>query len=323
MLNKKIEQFDVIIVGGGASGLVAGLFTSRRLLKTLIISQDVGGQAATTPEIENYPGYDKVDGLDLMKNFKSQAEKFGADFRLETVNSIDALPENRYRVNTNTFFAEADMVILAFGLSHRHLNIPGEETHVGKGVFYCAICDPKYYEKKKVVVVGGGSSAVQAALSISELAKQVIIVNVTAALSAETVLVERLKEKNNVQVINNVSAKEIQGKDWLDQIIVTHSDTKKDETIACDCVFVEIGYMAKAEWVKHLVVTDQRNQIIISPNCETNRPGIFAAGDITTIAFKQVIISAGEGAKAALQAFQYHLAKEGKRAGNIDWGKKK
>lgn len=323
MMDKKIEKYDVVVVGGGASGLVAGLFTSRRILKTLIISQDIGGQAATTPEIENYPGYDKVDGLDLMKKFKSQAEHFGAKFRLETVESIESLPENRYRINANTFSAEAEAVILAFGLSHRHLNIPGEAEHVGKGVFYCAICDPKYYEGKKAVIVGGGSSAVQAALSISELAKEVLVVNVTGALNAETILCQRLKERKNIKVILNATVKEIRGNDWLKNISILHKENNREESLACDCVFVEIGYVAKADWVKGLVETDQRNQIKISPNCETNKSGIFAAGDITTIAFKQVVISAGEGAKAALQAHQYLLTKQGKRAGNIDWGKKK
>ncbi|RJO59449.1 hypothetical protein C4546_02020 [Candidatus Parcubacteria bacterium] len=318
-----LEKYEIVVVGGGASGLVAGLFTSRRMLKTLIISQDVGGQAATTPDIENYPGYDKVDGLDLMHKFKNQAEKFGAIFRLETVQSIEPLPENHYRVNTNTFSVETEVVILAFGLSHRHLDIPGEQEYVGKGVFYCAICDPKYYEGKNAVVVGGGSSAAQAALSISELAKQVTVVNLNPALSAENILIQRLNEKSNVKVISNMQTKAIQGKDWVEGILVADKGTKQEQILPCDCVFVEVGYMAKAGWIKDLVKTDQRNQIIISPNCETSRPGIFAAGDITTISFKQVVISAGEGAKAALEAHQYLLAKQGKRAGKIDWGTKK
>ena len=317
------KQYEVIVVGGGASGLTAGMFTARRGYKTLIISQDVGGQAATTPDIENYPGMETVNGLDLMKKFKAQAEKFGAAFSLDTVTAIQESAPGMYSVTAATQTVLAPVVILAFGLSHRHLNVPGEEKLSGHGLLYCSICEAHYYKGKDVVVVGGGSSAVQAATTLSHLAKRVTLLNVNEHLTAEAITIQRMTEKENIKVIAQAETKEILGDDHVTGIRILHKDTQQQEDIPTDVVFVEIGYMAKAEWVKGFVDTDQRGQVKISPNCETSKPGIFAAGDITTITFKQVIISAGEGAKAALEADQFLLAKTGKRGARIDWGAKK
>lgn len=317
------QVYDVIVVGGGAAGLTAGLFATRRSLKTLIVSQDIGGQAATTPEIENYPGIDFVDGFDLMKHFKSQAEKYGATFVLDSVTEVLPQEDTNFLVKTNTQSFVGQTVILAFGLSHRKLEIPGEAEFEGKGVLYCSVCNPLLYTNKDLIVVGGGSSAVQAALSLSKQAKTVTIVNLMPELRAETIVQERIKMQKNISVVNNAESQKVEGDERVTGLTVLHKDTGQKATIPASCIFVEIGYVAKAAWIKGLVDTDQRNQVIISANCETSRPGIFAAGDITTITFKQVVISAGEGAKAALEAEQYLLRKLGKRGARIDWGKKK
>jgi thioredoxin reductase (NADPH) len=317
------EQYEVIVVGGGAAGLTAGMFAARRGYKTIILSQDVGGQAATTPDIENYPGIDFIDGLDLMKKFKAQAERFGATFRFDTVTSLEPQADGTHVVKAATGDVTAPVVILAFGLSHRHLNVPGEAKLSGKGLLYCSICEAHYYKDKTVVVVGGGSSAVQAATTLAHLAKTVTLLNVGEHLTAEAITIKRMMEKENIKVISQAETKEILGEDHVTGIRILHKDTQQTEDIATDVVFVEIGYMAKADWVKGILDTDARGQIKIGPNCVTSRPGIFAAGDVTTITFKQVVISAGEGAKAALEADQYLLTKTGKRGVRIDWGKKK
>lgn len=317
------ELYDVIVVGGGAAGLTAGLFATRRSLKTLIVSQDIGGQASTTPEIENYPGIDFVDGFDLMQKFKSQAEKYGAKFVLDSVVEVVPQDDSNYLVKTNTQSFVGQTVILAFGLSHRKLEIPGEAELEGKGVMYCSVCNPLLYKDKDLIVVGGGSSAVQAALSLSKLAKHVTVVNLMSELRAETVVQERLKQQKNISAIMNAESQKVEGTDSVTGLTIFHKDTSTKETIPASCIFIEVGYVAKAAWIKGLVDTDERNQITVSANCETSRPGILAAGDITTITFKQVVISAGEGAKAALEAEQYLLRKQGKRGARIDWGKKK
>lgn len=315
---------DVVIVGGGAAGLTAGMFAARRSHEVLILSQDIGGQAATTPDIENYPGVDLIDGLELMKKFKAQAERYGAKFQYDTVTAVEPQKDGTHIVVTPTQRIPTRTVILAFGLSHRHLGIPGEEQHNGKGVSYCSICEPSFYDGKDIAVVGGGNSAVQSALLLAAKAKHVTLVNLNPTFNAEAVVLQRLQEAKNITPLINVESKEVVG----DGKVVTglkifHKDTNQEEVLPLERIFVEIGYVAKADWVKGLVETDPRGQIKISANCETSVPGIFAAGDITTITFKQVVISAGEGAKAALEADQYLLKITGKRGARIDWGAKK
>jgi thioredoxin-disulfide reductase len=315
--------YDVIVVGGGAAGLTAAMFASRRGHKTLVLSQDIGGQAATTPDIENYPGIEFIDGMELMQKFKAQGEKYGAAFQFDTVTSIMPQEDGTFFVHTPNSKVQTQTVILAFGLSHRHLNIPGEEKFTGKGVMYCSICEPHIYKDKKVLVIGGGNSAVQAAITLSHLAKDVTLISVSEHLSAEAVIVKRMTDRPNIHVVANAETKEIPGDDFVKGAKIFHKDTQQTEELPADVVFVEIGYMAKADWVKDILETDARGQIKIGSNCETSRPGIFAAGDVTTITFKQVVISAGEGAKSALEADQYLLQKSGKRGIRIDWGKKK
>lgn len=317
-------EYDVVIVGGGAAGLVAALFASRRGRKTLVITQDVGGQAATTPEIENYPGIDFVDGLELMNTFKAQGEKYGAEFRFDSVTKIAKRPDGNFDVVTGAYTILAQTVILAFGLSHRHLNVPGEDEYVGKGVSYCSVCELKLYQDRDVAVIGGGSSAVQAAIRLAEHAKSVVLVNLEEKLRAEKIICERLERKENVRCIHGAQTQEVQGDgNFVTGVKIKYKKDESTEVVPVERVFVEIGYQAKSDWIKGLVKQDARNQIEITKDCETDVPGIFAAGDITTISFKQVVISAGEGAKAALKADQYLLQKQGKRGAFIDWGKKK
>lgn len=317
------KMYDVIVVGGGAAGLTSAMFASRRGYKTLVLSQDIGGQAATTPDIENYPGIEFIDGLELMKKFKAQGEKFGAEFRFDTVTALLPQDDGTYIVRGATGEFHTQVAILAFGLSHRHLNVPGEEKLNGKGLLYCSICEPHYYKQRKVIVIGGGSSAVQAATTLSHLATDVTLISVSEHLTAEAVTVQRMIERSNIHVIANAETKEILGEDHVTGIRIFHKDTQQSEDLTAEVVFVEIGYMAKAGWIKDLLDTDARGQIKIGQNCETSRPGVYAAGDVTTITFKQVVISAGEGAKAALEADQYLLQKTGKRGVRIDWGTKK
>lgn len=317
-------QHDVVIVGGGAAGLTAGLFAARRNHEVLILSQDIGGQAATTPDIENYPGVDLIDGLELMKKFKAQAERYGAKFQYDTVTAVEPQGDGTHVVVTPSQRIATRTVILAFGLSHRHLGIPGEEQYNGKGVSYCSICEPSFYAGKDIAVVGGGNSAVQAALMLAPNAKHVTLVNLNPTFNAEAVVLQRVQDAKNITPLTNVESKEVVGDGKaVTGLRVLRKDTGAEDVIPLERIFVEIGYVAKADWVKGILDTDPRGQIKISPNCETSVPGIFAAGDITTITFKQVVISAGEGAKAALEADQYLLKITGKRGARIDWGAKK
>ncbi len=310
-------KYDVIIVGGAAAGLTAAIYTTRRALKTLVVTQDIGGQAATTPDIENYPGYENIDGLELMGKFKSQAEKYGAEFVYEEVKEVKKDGET-IKVRTNTKEFESRAVILAFGLTHRHLGIPGEEEFIGKGVSYCATCDAPLFKQKDVAVVGGGNSAMDAAILLSKLANKVYLIHRRNEFRGEQVLIDRINEAENIEIIYNSQVKEIKGETVVKNLVLANiNDDSQVKEINLNGVFVEIGYQVKGDLVEGLVDLDAKNQILVNNNNETSTPGIFAAGDVTNISYKQIVISAGEGAKAALQAYKYLNA--GKPTG-VDWG---
>lgn len=310
---------DVIIVGAGPAGLVAALYASRRGLSTLVISQDIGGQAATTGTIENYPGVDTIDGLELMMHFKRQAETYGAKILLEEVTSV-AKHDDEFSIQTHVGTYTSSAVILAQGLTHRHLNVPGEEKFIGRGVSYCATCDAPLFQGKRVVVVGGGNSAMDAALVLSKYASDVTIVTVNEEFRGERVLIDRMQAMPNITAITQGTMKSVDGEDAVSGVTYLHDDQTK--SLPVDGVFVEIGYTVNPGLMKDVVALDGRNQIIVDPATNgTDVPGLFAAGDVTTIAQKQVVISAGEGAKAALAVDQY-LQRLGRkpRSGITDWG---
>ncbi|MFH1597813.1 MAG: thioredoxin-disulfide reductase [Patescibacteria group bacterium] len=314
-------MYDVIIVGAGASGLTAAIYASRRNLKTLVISQDIGGQAATTPEVENYPGFEEMtDGFELMQKFKSQAEKFGAEIKTGEVTGIER-QEHKFIVKTPVENLATESVVLAFGLTHRHLGVPGEENLIGRGVTYCATCDGPLFRDKTIAVVGGGASAMETALYMSEMAKQVYLVHRRDQYRGEEVMLKRLNEAKNIEQVLNSQIEEIKGQDKVEAITVKNNEGIARE-IKVDGVFVEIGLEVKSEFIKGLVDLDEKNQIIIDAINQTNCPGIYAAGDVTNIVYKQIVTSAGEGAKAALSAYQYLQKKKGLPP-QVDWGKKK
>jgi len=326
MATPKARSYDFVIVGGGAAGLAAALYSSRREMKTLIISQDVGGQAATTPDIENYPGVEFIHGATLMENFKKQAEKYGTEFVFESVNKIERDKDDLFTIHTNSFSVKAETVLLAFGLSHRHLGIPGEEEMIGKGVSYCATFDAPLYKGKQVTVVGGGNSAMDAALLLAKIAEKVTVVNKNPEFRGESVLMEKMKAEPKIVTLFGADSKTVldkEGKGRVSHLVIQEAGAENETEIATDGIFVEIGFTVDADWIVGLVDLDERKQIKINANCETNVPGIFAAGDVTTVEYKQIVISAGEGAKASLQAHKYLLQKSGKRSAFIDWGKKK
>jgi len=316
-----MKTYDVIIVGGGPAGMTAALYTSRRGLKTLVVSQDIGGQAAITPEVENYPGFESVGGLELMEKFKKHAEKFGAEFLIDEAQAVNKKEDGNFTVKTASENFNTEAVILAFGLSHQHLNVPGEEQLIGRGVTYCATCDAPLFKGKKVAVVGGGNSAVDAAIYLSEIASQVHLIHRRSEFRAEEFLVNRLSSLTNIEVKLDSVIKEIKGKERVESITVVNvNEDQKNEEITVDGVFIEVGLVVKADFIKGLVNLNERNEIKISSACETSVPGIFAAGDVTAVTYKQIVISAGEGCKAALQAYLYLQEKKGKKgAVMIDW----
>ncbi len=317
-------EFDVIIVGGGAAGLTAALYASRRAMKTLVVTQDIGGQAATTNEIENYPGIGLIDGPALMNNFKEQAAKFGTEFEYAEVVAIEKNINSEgklnfiIRTNTNEFVGHS--LILAYGLTHRHLGVPGEKEFGGKGVSYCATCDAPFFKGKTVAVVGGGNSAVDAALLLAKICPKVYLIHRRQEFRAEAVLLDQLKQPH-IELVLNSEVKEIKGETIVKGLVVYDVENKnKEREISLEGVFVEAGFVVNSSIIEGLVELDERKQIKINLQSETSQRGIFGAGDITTIGHKQIVISAGWGATAALKAYEYLQKERGFRGVNIDWG---
>ncbi len=311
-----MEQiYDVIIVGGGAAGLTAGIYVSRKRLKNAIITVDIGGQTNLTNHIENYPGADAQPGMELMGKFADEAKNFGSEI---IFGKIEKLEKNQD--GTFTLFASggrkflSKAVILAFGSIPRRLNVPGEEKFMGRGVSTCTTCDAPLFKGKVTAVVGGGNSGVEGALELNSIAKKVYLIQKGGALTADPVSVEKLKEAKNAEVLLNSEVQEVIGDKMIKAIRVkTVSEVKE---IPVDGLFIEIGYMVKSDFLNGVVELNERNEIVTDGVGRTSVPGIFAAGDVTNVPFKQTIISAGEGAKAALECYRY--LSEGKEA-DRDW----
>lgn len=311
-------DYDLIIVGGGAAGFSAGIYTARRGLSTRIISKDVGGQASLTSAIENYPGIDFVDGRVLMVTMKRQAEKFGCAFVVDEVIRIQKEGE-LFRIGAATGTTHtARSVLLTFGMSPKNLDVPGEAKFVGKGVVYSAVGDATLYKGKDVVVVGGGNSALEAAAALAPIAARVTVVHRRNEFRGDEVLEQRVRGMANVSLMFESVVIEVRGEDALRGLSVEHVTTKERRDVPCDAVIVAIGHVAKTRWLGDLVEYDTMQHIIANMFGETKTPGLFAAGDSVSGSYKQIATSSGDGVRAALRAYQY-LTKTTGRILPPDW----
>jgi thioredoxin-disulfide reductase len=295
---------DTIIIGAGPAGLTAAIYAARKKLKTLVLSKDLGGQLARASEIENYPGLGSIPGLDLIKRFEAQAKAFGAEIEYQDVVAIKEKGK-LFEVHTTSRKHECKTLILALGKTPRDLNILGENKFKGKGVSYCPTCDAPLFKNKIVAVVGGGNSAFDAVQLLSRFARKVYLVHRRNEFRGDETGVDKIKKLENVELILSSSPTEIKGDKFVKSLVISNVETGKRKELQLDGIFVEFGWLANPGLVKHLVRLDKNNQILINDRCETSHRGIFAAGDITTTPYKQVVIAAGEGAKAALSAYGF------------------
>lgn len=306
---------DLIIIGAGPAGLTAALYASRRNLKTLVLTKDIGGQAATTHEIENWPGTEMIDGPTLMNNFHKHAEKFGAEFIFKAVTKIEQDEQTQmYRVYASDQVYESYAVILAFGLEHRTLNIPGEKEFYGKGITYCATCDGPFFRGKEICVVGGGNSALDAIDYMSSIATKVHAYVRGDHFKGEDILVQNIERKENVEIHYNTEVTAVEGDQFVSKVQLINNKTQETREQALQGVFVEIGFVANTALYENLVDMTEQGAIITNDLAETSRPGFFAAGDITTIPYKQIVTSGGQGCAAALTAYTYIQKKKGRDA---------
>jgi thioredoxin reductase (NADPH) len=297
-----LVKTDLLIVGGGPAGLTAGIYGARSGLKTAIVERDaLGGQVATTPEVENYPGFTRVGGKTLVDIMVSHALSYVQIFQGEEV--VDISPGNPIKIFTSRRRFEAKSVLLATGASHRHLGVPGEKRLAGRGVSYCSTCDGPLFKGKQVVMVGGGNSAVTEALHLHAVGVHVTMIHRRDGFRAQSVLVRNIKD-NNIPVLWNSHVKEILGDQKVEGVLVQNSATGETRKIETDGVFIAIGYSPTVELAKKIgVELTQDGYIRHDQNHRTNIPGIYSAGDVEG-GYKQIVTAAGMGSAAALSIFE-------------------
>lgn len=294
--------YDLIIIGAGPAGITASVYAARKQLNFLVISKDIGGQTAWSGNIENYTGYQFITGPDLTAKFEEHMRKYGITTR-ENEEALDvARIGTTFRIKTDKGEYESKTVIIASGKVSKELGVPGEKEFKNHGLTYCATCDAPLFSGKDVAVIGGGNSALDATLQLMKIAKRVYLINITAQLGGDAVMREKIEKSNIVTVLNSAEVTAIIGDKMMGAIKVKRGG--KEERILVQGAFVEIGLIPNSGFAKE-VAKNEYGEVKVNCKNETNVPGIFAAGDVTDVPEKQIIIAAGEGSKAALAAFKY------------------
>ncbi len=301
------KQYDVIIIGGGPSGLTAAVYCMRKGLATGLVSIQVGGQMADTAGIENYLGYRYINGTELIDKFREQVAQFGIDFETKAhVQSIEDGDVKKVILEDGRSFRTRTLII-ASGKQYKKLGVPGEVELTGHGVAYCAICDAPLYVDKRVVVSGGGNSGVAAAIDLAKVATHVTLVQRRDRLMADQLLIDKLKAYENVDYLLEHLVTEIHGTNQVTGVTILNRKTGEHIEVETDGIFVEIGLIPNSGFAKGVVEVNEYQEILVDCHCRTSAPGIFAAGDVTSVPYKQIIIACGEGAKAALSANDHIL----------------
>ncbi|MFC1599087.1 FAD-dependent oxidoreductase [Patescibacteria group bacterium] len=303
--------YDVIIIGSGPAGMTAGIYCARKGLQSLIVGKDVGGQVSKSAEIENYLGFGSSTGTDLTKLFHEHIAKFDnlkhihdvlvKDFKNEAEEFVVAVD------NGDSYKAKA--LIVASGRNPRELGVPGEKEYKNKGLSYCETCDGPLFKDKNTAVIGAGNSGLEAVISLAKICPTVYVLNVDDDLGGDKVLQDKVKALKNVKIINKAQTLEVKGDKFVTSLKYKEIDGGAEKEIEVSGIFVEIGWIPSIDFDKVSPKND-KNEIIVDKQCKTEIPGLFAAGDITDIGYWQIIIAAGEGAKAALSAHEYLTKKK-------------
>jgi alkyl hydroperoxide reductase subunit F len=299
--------YDLIIIGGGPGGMTAGIYASRQKLNTLLITKDFGGQMTKKMvNIENYPGFEEIDGVALIKKFENHLRKQKVKIENDEVKEVEKTGENFIILTKSKRKFESKTLIVASGVDPRPLEVPGEKEFIGKGVSYCVQCDGPLFENKMVAIIGGGNSAFEAAIFLSKIAKKVSILESGPEIKADKENQSKAEKTGKLQVVTNAVIKEIQGKKFVESILYQDRKTGKNFILPVDGIFVEIGYQPATSFIKGLVDFNERDEIKVEfETFKTRTPGLFAAGDCNIGQYKQIVTASGEGAKAALAAYDY------------------
>jgi thioredoxin-disulfide reductase len=300
-------MYDAIIIGSGPAGITAAIFAARRAMKVLLLGKEIGGQVVWATEIENYPGFKNISSFELIGKWQEHVASLGIETKHEDVFEINKKGDEFLVITrngeNNNYLTKT--LIITMGLSHRLLNVPGEAEFVGKGVSYCANCDGPFFKNKIVAIIGGGNSALDAAEVMGKIASKVYLITCDEKLNGFEGVIDKIKNKENIEVIYNSNVKEVKGNSRVEVIDIINNKSNEEKNIKVNGIFVEIGREAQTNLVKTLVAVDAQNQIIVDAECKTNIPGVFAAGDVTNVPFKQITIASGQGTIAALSAYKY------------------
>jgi thioredoxin reductase (NADPH) len=298
------DTYDVIIVGAGPAGLTAAIYARRRLLKTLVLTMDIGGQVVLTENIENYLGYTEKSGPGLAIIFEQQARKYGTEITIGEVKSIEK-EGSLFTVHSSAGDFISRSVIVTGGRMPRRLNVPGEEEFIGKGVSTSLTCNLDLTIGKNVAIVGGGNTALQRAEVLSKTAAKVYLIHRRDQFRCDEVTVEKVKSYPNVEFLLNTAVEEMKGRKKLEKIAARNLCTGESRELEVEMIFIDIGRDIKLDYVKGLVKTNELGRIVVDKACCTSCEGMFAAGDITDFPYAQAIIAAGQGATAILSAYAY------------------
>lgn len=301
--------YDVIIIGAGPAGMTAAVYAARKRMRALLIRGEFGGQPMSTMSVENYMGYQYITGPELMEKFKQQMEQLELDQQEGYVARVEKSGDYFVVHMEDAAVSEGKTVIVATGKRPRMLKVPGENEFSGRGVSYCATCDGPLFSGLDVAVIGGGNSGVQAAIEMSVIAKEVYIVT-RGRYIADQILLHKLKKTGNIKELTNFNTMEIKGDKMVTAVVLQDRGTQERNEVPVQGVFVEIGLVPNSGLVGGLVNLNEHKEIIVDCQCRTNIPGLLAAGDVTIVPEKQIVIAAGEGAKATLEAYAYLLKKQ-------------
>jgi thioredoxin-disulfide reductase len=299
--------YDLIIIGGGPAGVTAGIYAVRQKLNTLLITKDFGGQVARKAVmIENYPGFEEISGMELIQKLEKHLRKQKIDIERDAVKEIKKIGQKFIVITKSKTKFESKAVIVASGADPRPLEVPGEKEFLGRGVSYCTVCDAPLFSNKIVAVIGGGNAGFEAAIALSNWAKKIYILEYSEKIGADLENQERVKKTGKIEIITNAIVKEIKGKEFVKALIYQDRKSQKNINLPIEGIFIEIGSQPATSFARDLVEFNEKDEIKVNPfTGETSTPGLFAAGDADNVPYKQIVIAAGEGAKAALSAYDY------------------